>query len=94
MERSLIYETVRKHTLRVVSECPPENFAEEKSILMIGGDSLDAVEVAAACAKELKIKLPRVKLMEVTDIKGLIDLLHESSQLPTTQPTEQRNLQL
>lgn len=84
MDRQLIYETVRNQTLRIVEECTLELFDESKSVIELGGDSLDAVEIAAASAKQLKIKLPRIKLMEVHNLKGLIDLLHESANTSTT----------
>ena len=41
-------------------------------------NSLDMVEIVSRSMRELKVKVPRAELRNLTNIDGLIDLLHQT----------------
>jgi len=45
-----------------------------------GANSLDIVEVVSGAMREMKVKVPRSELNKLTNIDGLVDLLHASKQ--------------
>jgi acyl carrier protein len=42
----------------------------------LGVNSLDIVEVVSCTMRELRIKVPRAELSKLSNIDGLVDLLH------------------
>ena len=51
-----------------------------KSMKEFGANSLDIVEVVSCAMRELKVKVPRSELSKLTNVDGLVDLLHTSLQ--------------
>jgi acyl carrier protein len=45
----------------------------------LGANSLDIVEVVSLSMREIRVKVPRSELNKLTDIGGLVDLLHTVS---------------
>ena len=41
-----------------------------------GANSLDIVEVVSGAMRELKVKVPRTELNKLTNVDGLVGLLH------------------
>jgi acyl carrier protein len=44
-----------------------------------GADSLEMVEVVSRSMKQLRIKVPRTKLLHVTNLRELLDVFEEES---------------
>ena len=42
----------------------------------LGANSLDMVEVVSCAMRDLKVKVPRSELSRLTNVDGLVDLLH------------------
>jgi acyl carrier protein len=45
----------------------------------LGANSLDIVEVVSCAMRELKVKVPRSELSKLTNVDGLVDLLHRTA---------------
>jgi acyl carrier protein len=45
----------------------------------LGVNSLDIVEVVSCTMRELRIKVPRSELSKLSNIDGLVDLLHRAA---------------
>lgn len=78
MTRDDILAVVRKHLANAVEGFAAADIDPTKSMKEFGANSLDIVEVVSASMRELKIKIPRSELTKLTNIDGLVDLLHQS----------------
>jgi acyl carrier protein len=74
--RDQVLLVVKKHVLATVDGLEDEAFDPSKSMKDLGANSLDMVEVVSCAMRELKVKVPRSELSKLTDIDGLVDLLH------------------
>ena len=76
MTKQHVYGVVKKHLMDTVDELPESAIDLSKSMKDLGASSLDIVEIVSLSMRELKVKVPRAKLAELTDIGGLVDLLY------------------
>ena len=76
VSREQVLQVVKKHVLSTVDSLPEAQFDPAKSMKDLGANSLDMVEVVSCAMRELKIKVPRAELSKLTNVDGLIDLLH------------------
>jgi acyl carrier protein len=83
VEREAIAVVVRKHLLEVVPDLKESDIDMARSMKELGANSLDIVEVVSCSMRELKVKVPRSELSKLTNMDGLVDLLHSVS---STQP--------
>ena len=74
--REQILEVVKKHVLATVDGLSETNFDPSRSMRDLGANSLDMVEVVSCAMRELKVKVPRSELNKLTNVDGLVDLLH------------------
>ena len=79
MERDAIAAVVRKHLLEVVPDLKETDIDMAKSMKDLGANSLDIVEVVSCSMREMKVKVPRSELSKLTNMDGLVDLLHSVS---------------
>ena len=79
VSREQVAEVVKKHVLATVDGLPPAAFNPSQSMKDLGANSLDMVEVVSCAMRELKVKVPRTELSKLTNIDGLIDLLHDAA---------------
>ena len=75
--RDQVLHVVKKHVLATVDGLPEAQFDPSKSMKDLGANSLDMVEVVSCAMRELKVKVPRSELSKLTNIGGLVDLLHD-----------------
>lgn len=80
MTRDAILQVVAKHLANAVDDLDRATVDGGKSMKDYGANSLDIVEVVSASMRELRIKVPRAELNKLTDINGLVNLLHAVSQ--------------
>ena len=80
MEREEVASVVRKHVASVVGDLKPSDIDMSLSMKDLGATSLDMVEVVSLAMRELKVKVPRSELSKLTNMDGLVDLLHASMQ--------------
>ena len=72
MTREEILQVIEKHLKKSVSGIT-ENIQPEKKFTDYGANSLDIVEIVSGSMREMKIKIPRNELSEITNIAGLVD---------------------
>jgi acyl carrier protein len=79
MNKEHIFAVVKKHLVQTVDGLPDADVALASSMKDLGANSLDIVEVVSLSMRELKVKVPRSELTKLTNIGGLVDLLHSMS---------------
>lgn len=77
-DKDTIRSTVLKYLARSV-ELDPQTADTSKSMKDLGANSIDIVEVVSSSMRELRIKIPREELSSLTNIDGLVDLLHATA---------------
>jgi acyl carrier protein len=78
VEREEVASVVRKHFVGVVGDLKSSDIDMSRSMKDLGATSLDMVEVVSLTMRELKVKVPRTELGKLTNMDGLVDLLHAS----------------
>ena len=78
MEREEIASVVRKHLADVIGDIKASDIDMSRSMKDFGATSLDMVQVVSLTMRELKVKVPRSELGKLTNMDGLVDLLHAS----------------
>lgn len=81
-----VFDIVKKHLTTICTDVPPEKIVREVSMADIGATSLDIVEVVSCSMRELKVRVPRAELSKLSDIGGLVDLLHKQAEARATAP--------
>jgi len=80
MTRADVLAVVAKHLASAVDDLDAAAIDPSKSMKDYGANSLDIVEVVSGAMREMKVKVPRSELNKLTNIDGLVDLLHASKQ--------------
>lgn len=78
MTREAILAVVARHLANAVDGIDASSLDPTKSMKDYGANSLDIVEVVSGAMRELKVKVPRTELNKLTNIDGLVGLLHEA----------------
>lgn len=78
MTKEQILAVIAKHLARAIDGVDASAIDPAKSMKEFGANSLDIVEVVSASMRELKVKVPRAELNTLTNIQGLVDLLHRT----------------
>lgn len=84
MTRSQMFEVVRGNIERIVEEAAGHEITEGTSMVDLGADSLQIVEVVSRSIKELRLKVPRTELANARTVKDLLDLFEQSAQQAAT----------
>ena len=79
MTREHVLGVVKKHLMDVVDDLHEEAIDPSRSMKELGANSLDIVEVVSCAMRELKVKVPRSELSKLTNVDGLVDLLHRTA---------------
>ena len=79
MTKEQIFVVVKKHLKQTVDGLDDANIDLSASMKDMGANSLDIVEVVSLSMRELKVKVPRSELAKLTNLGGLVDLLHDVS---------------
>lgn len=77
MTKDQIFAVVKKHLLATIDGLDEAQIDPAKSMKELGANSLDIVEIVSVAMRELKVKVPRSELSKLTNIGGLVDLLHQ-----------------
>ncbi len=78
--REKVLEIVVGHLGDTVEELEGVEIDPSKSMKDLGANSLDIVEVVSCSMRDLKVKVPRAELNNLTNIDQLVDLLHATVQ--------------
>ncbi len=73
MKRDKIIKIIKKHVVNNIDDVDINDIDESKSIKEYGANSLDIIEVISGSMRELKIKIPRTELAEITTINELAE---------------------
>ena len=84
MTRSQMFEVVKANIERIVEEAAGREITESTSMVDLGADSLQIVEVVSRSIKELRLKVPRTELANARTVKDLLDLFEQSAQQAAT----------
>ncbi len=76
ISRDKVLEVVKGHLVDTIEELEGVEIDPSKSMKDLGANSLDIVEVVSCSMRELKIKVPRSELNQLTNINELVDMLH------------------
>ena len=79
MTQEHIFTVVKKHLMQTIDGLTDAQIDPSKSMKELGANSLDIVEIVSVSMRELKIKVPRSELSKLTNIGGLVELLHQVS---------------
>ena len=82
MTKEHIFTVVKKHLMQTVDGLADSQIGLDKSMKDLGANSLDIVEIVSVSMRELKVKVPRSELSKLTNIGGLVDLLHQVATQP------------
>jgi acyl carrier protein len=75
-----VFEIVKTHLTEIVEEIDPATVTRDANMKALGASSLDIVEVVSCSMRQLRVRIPRAELSTLTNIGGLVDLLHATSQ--------------
>ena len=78
MTREQVQAVVAKHLANAVDGLDAATIDPDKSMKDYGANSLDIVEVVSGAMRELKVKVPRTELNKLTNVNGLVGLLHDA----------------
>lgn len=80
MTREQIFAIVKKNTLEVLPDVQPDDVRIEGQLKDLGANSIDRVEIVTMSMEDLDLQIPLVELGNVSNISGLVDILHAHSQ--------------
>ena len=84
MTREEVHAVVAKHLAAAVDGLDASTIDPMRSMKDYGANSLDIVEIVSGAMREMKVKVPRSELNKLTNIDGLVGVLHEAkSAVPT-----------
>ncbi|MDD2709950.1 MAG: phosphopantetheine-binding protein [Verrucomicrobiae bacterium] len=75
-EKQKIFDIVKANTLKVLVDLKPGDVTIDKSLTDLGANSVDRVEVVMYSMEELNLEVPRAELHGISNLRGLVDLLH------------------
>ena len=82
MTRDEVLAVVAKHLAQSVDGLDARTIDPMRSMKDYGANSLDIVEVVSGAMRELKVKVPRTELNKLTNVDGLVGLLHDIKTRP------------
>ncbi len=75
--RDEILNIVKRHLMDNIEDLEESAIDPSKSMKELGANSLDIVEVVSCSMRDLKVKVPRTELAQLTNMDGLVDLLYQ-----------------
>jgi len=79
MTRQEIFSVIQTNMRTIIPSMDGKEILEENSMRDFGADSLMMVEVVSRSMRQLKIKVPRVKLVPVRNLKELVDVFEQEA---------------
>lgn len=75
--KSEIFELVQGKVLAVLPSLEPDMITPESSLRGFGANSIDRMEILLETMEELNAMVPMTEFGKITNIQGIVDLLHE-----------------
>ncbi len=79
MSRDEIFAVVKSNVQIVIEGARDKEISESDSMRDFGADSLEIVEVVSRSMKQLRVKVPRVQLLDAQSLSDLVDLFENAS---------------
>ncbi len=79
MTRDEIFDVVKSNMKTVIEGTDGKEIVETDSMGDFDADSLEIVEVVSRSMKQLKLKVPRTRLLEAQNLKDLLDLFEATA---------------
>jgi len=79
MTRDEIFTVIKANIQEIIPGAKGKEVLEANSMRDFGADSLEIVEVVSRSMKQLRIKVPRAELLDVQDLKGLLDVFEKAA---------------
>lgn len=78
MTKEEVFAVLKKYILeQLEDEVEESDVTIDKSMLDLGANSLDIVEIISNTMRELKIKIPRDELAQIDTMEGLVEKMTE-----------------
>jgi acyl carrier protein len=77
MSREEIFSVISANVRAIIRGADGKEILETNSMRDYGADSLEMIEVVSRSMKQLRIKVPRARLLPVKNLKELIDVFEE-----------------
>jgi polyketide biosynthesis acyl carrier protein len=74
--KDAVFEVVKGVVLETLPHLSPDDVLAHKSLVDLGANSLDRMEVVTLSMQELGLKLPLMTFAGVSNLQGLVDVLH------------------
>jgi acyl carrier protein len=75
--REEVLGIVKKHLMDNIEDLEAASIDPSRSMKELGANSLDIVEVVSCSMRDLKVKVPRSELAQLSNMNGLVDLLFD-----------------
>jgi polyketide biosynthesis acyl carrier protein len=76
MEKSAVFAIVKNVAQSILVGVDASEITPEKSLVELGANSIDRVEVVTGAMEQLGVKVPRVEFSGAKNLQGLVDILH------------------
>jgi len=78
MTKEQVFQVLKKYIMeQLEDEVDEKDIVITKSMLDLGANSLDIVEIVSNTMRELKIKIPRDELAKINTMEGLVEKMAE-----------------
>ncbi len=78
MIKEQVFQDLKKYIMeQLEDEVDEKDIQINKSMLDLGANSLDIVEIVSNTMRELKIKIPRDELAKINTMEGLVEKMAE-----------------
>jgi len=78
MTREEIFAVVKENMASIIDGVDVDVITEDQSMNDYGADSLEIVEVVSRSMKQLRLRIPRTKLLIAKNLSDLLDLFEEA----------------
>lgn len=75
-----VFEIVKNNILEILPKVQPDMISIEKSLVDLGANSVDRMEVVTLSMADLGVKIPLLSFAGVSNIEGLVDVLFSNVQ--------------
>lgn len=80
MTKDDVFEVVRQQIAEVLGDVPIDQITADKSMVELGANSVDRLEVTTLSMAALGLQIPLMSFANVQNIGGLVDVLHQHTQ--------------
>ncbi|OZG70449.1 acyl carrier protein [Hahella sp. CCB-MM4] len=77
MDKSEVFDVIRDNIEEVLPRVTREQIRMDGSLVDLGANSIDRMEVVTFSMEDLGIKVPLQSLAKVDNLAGLVDLFHK-----------------